>query len=146
MQATTHYEFERPEGWNGESVNMQAYVGAVDYFELEVEASVIIEIDENYGADADGNRGCRADFSYIEDITIILDGDFRPFWRKTRDLIRKWSVFPLGVYEWESQKDNGPFRFKGLGDEILTDTELASIEESLFEAVEGYDPNYDERY
>ena len=141
MQATTFYEFERPEGWNGEIVDMSTYDGEVDYFELEIEGDVCIEIDNNYGADADGNRGCTMDFSYVEDITIILDGDFRPFSRKAKDFFRG----TLLGKSWASFKDNAPFRFKGLSEEILTSGEQESIEESLFEAVEDYEPDYDPR-
>jgi hypothetical protein len=139
MQATTYYEFERPEGWNGEIVDMDAYEGEVDYFELAVEGEVCIEIDSNYGADADGNRGCRMDFSYVEDITVILDGDFRPFSRKVVDFFRG----ALFGKQWESFKDNAPFRFKSLDEEILTGDEWVSIEKSLFEAVEQHEPEYD---
>ena len=41
MQATTYYEFERPEGWNGEYVDMSKYEGEVDYYELEIEGNVV---------------------------------------------------------------------------------------------------------
>lgn len=140
MQTTTYFEFERPENWTGEYVDMDAYEGEVDYFELEVEADVVIEIDHNYGADRDGNRGCTADFSYVEDITIILDGDFRPFSRKAKDFFRA----TLTGKSWESFKDNAPFRFKALGDDILLKGEQDSIEEALFEAVEEYEPDYDD--
>ncbi|KKN88781.1 hypothetical protein LCGC14_0243880 [marine sediment metagenome] len=132
MQATAHYEFERPGGWTGEIVDMDAYKGELDYFELEVEGFVNIDIDHNYGADADGNRGCRMDFSCVEDITIILDGDFRSFSRKIKDFFRG----TLFGKNWESFSDNAMFRFKSLGDEILLGNEQASIEEILFEAVE----------
>lgn len=132
MQALTFYEFERPEGWTGEIVDMRTYEGEVDYFELVIEGDVCIEIDDNYGADADGNRGYRMDFSYVEDITIIIDGDFRPLPRKVKDFFRG----TLLGKQWESFKDNAPFRFKGLGEEILTGGEWESIEKSLFEAVE----------
>jgi hypothetical protein len=141
MQATTYFEFERPNGWTGEIVDMDTYEGEVEYIELEVEGDVCIEIDNNYGADADGNRGCTMDFSYVEDITIILDGDFRPFSRKAKDFFRG----TLFGKKWESFADNAMFRFKGLGDEILTSGEQESIEESLFEAVEDYEPDYDPR-
>lgn len=139
MQATTYFEFERPEGWAGEVVDMDSYDGEVDYFELEIEGYVCIEIDNNYGADRDGNRGCTMDFSYVEDITIILDGDFRPFSRKLKDFFRG----TLFGKKWETFKDNAPFRFKGLGDEILIGGEQESIEDSLFTAVEDYEPDYD---
>ncbi len=132
MQTTIYYEFERPEGWNGEVVDMNTYAGEVDYFELEVEGDVCIEIDDNYGADADGNRGVRMDFSYVEDITIILNGDFRSFSRKVKDFFRG----TLFGKNWESFSDNLKFRFKSLGDEILLGNEQSSIEETLFEAVE----------
>lgn len=141
MQAITHYEFKRPNGWTGETVDMNAYDGEVEYIELEVEGDVNIDIDNNYGADADGNRGCRMDFSSVEDITVILDGDFRPFSRKAKDFFRG----TLFGKNWESFGDNALFRFKGLGEEILTSDELVSIEESLFEAVEDLDdyaPDY----
>lgn len=131
MQATTHYEFERPNGWTGEIVDMDAYKGDVEYIELEVEGYVNIDIDHNYGADADGNRGCRMDFSSVEDITVILDGDFRPFSRKAKDFFRG----TLFGKNWESFGDNALFRFKGLSEEILTSDERDSIEESLFDAV-----------
>ncbi len=142
MQATTYYEFERPINWKGEDVDMDTYDGELDYFELEVEGDVVIEIDNNYGADRDGNRGCRMDFSYVEDITVILDGDFRPFGRKVRDFFRA----TLAGKKWTALKDNAQFRFKGLGDEILSSGEQESIEEKLFEAVEDYEPDYDDRY
>jgi hypothetical protein len=141
MQATTYYEFERPINWKGENVDMDTYDGELDYFELEVEGDVCIEIDNNYGADRDGNRGCRMDFSYVEDITVILDGDFRTFARKVRDFFRA----TLTGKKWTDFKDNAQFRFKGLGDEILSSGEQESIEESLFEAVENYEPDYDPR-
>ena len=142
MQATTYYEFERPNGWTGEIVDMDTYEGEVEYIELEVEGDVCIEIDHNYGADADGNRGCTMDFSYVEDITIILDGDFRPFSRKVKDFFRG----TLFGKTWGSLSDNSMFRFKSLGEEILTSAEQESIEASLFEVVEDYEPDYDDRY
>ena len=139
MQATTYFEFERPVNWNGEAVDMSTYDGELDYFELEIEGDVTIEIDSNYGADRDGNRGCRMDFSYIEDLTVILDGDFRPFARTVRDFFRA----TLAGKKWTDFKDNAKFRLKGLDDSILSLSELESIEESLFEAVEDYEPDYD---
>ena len=150
MQTKIYYEFERPEGWNGEVVDMNTYAGEVDYFELEVEGLVCIEIDDNYGADADGNRGARVDFSYVEDITVILDGDFRTLGRKVRDffLVRYMNAHRVEFeefYTWKSFKDNAPFRFKGLSDGVLTGSEQASIEAMLFESVEDYEPDYDPR-
>jgi hypothetical protein len=142
MQATTYYEFERPNGWQGEIVDMDTYEGEVEYIELEIEGDVCIEIDNNYGADADGNRGCTMDFSYVEDITIIVDGDFRPFSRKAKDFFRG----TLFGKKWGTFSDNAMFRFKGFGDEILLGGEQESIEESLFEAVEDYEPDYDGDY
>ena len=137
MQAITYYEFERPEGWMGEVVDMSTYEGEIEYIELEIEGDVCIDIDHNYGADRDGNRGMTMDFSSVEDITIILGGDFRPLSRKVTDFFRA----TLRGKTWDSFKDNAPFRFKGLGDEILSGEEQARIEEDLFAAVE-----HEERY
>ena len=138
MQTTTTYEFERPEGWNGEVVDMDTYAGEVDYFECEIEADVTIEIENNYGADADGNRGGYADFSYVEDITIILDGDFRPFGRKVRDFFRSFTTSD----SWESFPGNVQYRFKGLSDDILSSKELADIEDTFLEEARSYDGDY----
>jgi hypothetical protein len=164
MQATTFYEFERPKNWKGEIVDMSTFDGELDYFELEVEGDVTIEIDNHYGEDADGNRGGRMDFSYIEDITVILDGDFRPFTRKVRDflyigflrtagflgfasvprflskyrrsrLLRRNRVISTKA-TWTELPGNAEFRFKGLGEEILSTSERESIEEQLFSEVE----------
>lgn len=139
MQTTTTYEFERPEGWTGEVVDMSTYEGELDYFELEIEGYVNIEIDNNYGADRDGNRGVRMDFSSIEDITITLDGDFRPFGRKVRDFFRA----TLFGKKWTDFGDNAEFRFRTLSDQVLSGSEQESIEEQLFEAVEDWEPDYD---
>ena len=142
MQATTFYEFERPEGWNGEIVDMDTYEGEVEYIELEVEGDVHIEIERNYGADADGNRGVEMDFSSVEDITIIFDGDFRPFPRKVKDFFRG----TLFGKTWGSFSDNNEFRFKSLGDEILSNDELTTIEEALLEEIESYEPDFSGDY
>ena len=73
MQTSIYFEFERPIGWHGEVVDLEASTVELDYFDLEVEADATIEIDNHFGADADGNRGISMVFSYVEDITVNFD-------------------------------------------------------------------------
>lgn len=131
MQTTIYYEFERPIGWAGEFVDMAYFTGDVDYFELEVEGDVTFAFESNYGADADGNRGVEMDFSYVEDITIILDGDFRPFSRKVRDF---FFIAALGATtRWENLRGNTQYRFQTFGEDILRGGEFEQIQEMLLE-------------
>ena len=129
MQTTIYYEFERPEGWAGEPVDMTSFNGDVDYFELEVEGDVTFEFESNYGADADGNRGIELDFSYVEDVTVILDGDFRPFFRRVRDF---FLTFGRDT-QWTDLRGNTQFRFQSFNTDILNDAECVQIEEMLLE-------------
>jgi hypothetical protein len=140
----TSIELERPEGWKGEDVDMRTFDGEVDYFECEVEASAVIEIDNNYGADADGNRGITADFSYVEDIAIFLDGDFRTFGRKVKDFFRA----TLTGKPWASFEDNREFTRVVLSEDVLDSAEVDAITEDVLEKAadyepEGYDPRED---
>jgi hypothetical protein len=135
---TTSIELERPEGWKGEVVDMRTFDGEVDYFECEVEASAVIEIDNNYGADADGNRGVSMDFSYVEDITIFLDGDFRPKLRKVLDFFRG----TLFGKPWTSFKDNREFTRVVLSEDVLDASEVDHISESVLEKAADYEPDY----
>ena len=130
----TTIELERPEGWKGEIVDMRIFDGEVDYFECEVEASAVIEIDNNYGADRDGNRGCTVDFSYVEEIAIFLDGDFRPKLRKVRD-------FFLGTLlgkSWADFTDNREFTRLALAEDVLDEREVESITEDVLESAANY--------
>ncbi|RLB61703.1 MAG: hypothetical protein DRH08_13520 [Deltaproteobacteria bacterium] len=131
MQTTIYYEFERPAGWAGEFVDMTSFKGEVDYFELEVEGDVTFEFESNYGADADGNRGIELDFSYVEDISVILDGDFRPFFRKVRDF---FLITALGRdLRWENLRGNTQYRFQSFGEDVLVGGESERIQEMLLE-------------
>lgn len=135
---TTSIELERPEGWKGEIVDMSKFDGEVDYFECEVEASAVIEIDSNYGADADGNRGVSMDFSYVEDIAVFLDGDFRPKLRKARDFFRG----TLFGKPWTSFEDNREFTRAVLSEDVLDASEVDHITESVLESAADYEPDY----
>jgi hypothetical protein len=135
---TTSIELERPEGWKGEDVDMSKFDGEVDYFECEVEASAVIEIDNNYGADADGNRGVSMDFSYVEDIAIFLDGDFRPKLRKVRDFFRA----TLFGKAWQSFEDNREFYRLVLSEDVLDASEVEYITDSVLESAADYEPDY----
>jgi hypothetical protein len=154
MQTTTTFEFARPKGWQGEPVDMSTYDGEVDYFELDVEGDVYIEIDNNYGADADGNRGVYMTFSYVDGITVCLDGDFRPLFRKVRDFfilaflrtlricgVEKYGRTTPTACSW--QRLSLEFSFKEFGEEILNPGEREAIQEALFEAVDFGEPDYD---
>ena len=134
----TEIELERPEGWKGEIVDMRTFDGEIDYFVCDVEGYACIEIDNNYGADRDGNRGVQMDFSYVEDIAIFLDGDFRPFARKVKDFFRG----TLFGKKWESFSDNRDFTRVVLGEEVLDDSEREGIEEDLLEKAADYEPDY----
>jgi hypothetical protein len=148
---TTSIELERPEGWKGEVVDMRTFDGEVDYFECEVEASAVIEIDNNYGADADGNRGVSMDFSYVEDISVFLEGDFRPKLRKLRDffLLAKYRLlsgnFGGGGVVWETFADNREFTRLVLTEDVLDGSEVDSITEDVLEKAADYEPD-DDRY
>lgn len=131
MQTTIYYEFERPEGWAGEPVDMTSFKGEVDYFELEVEGDVTFEFESNYGADADGNRGMPMDFSYVENVTATLDGDFRPFFRKVRDFFFLTVTGP-GI-QWTDLRGNIQYRFRSLEADNFLDKEIEQIEEMLLE-------------
>lgn len=141
---TTSIELERPEGWKGEIVDMRTFDGEVDYFECEVEASAVIEIDSNYGADADGNRGVSMDFSYVDDICVMLDGDFRPKLRKVRDFFRglAHNFINGGGFNWEAIPDNREFRQVCLSEDVLDASEVDSITEDVLEKAADYEPDY----
>jgi hypothetical protein len=134
----TEIELERPEGWKGEIVDMRTFDGEIDYFVCDVEGYACIEIDNNYGADADGNRGVSMDFSYVEDISIFLDGDFRPLGRKVKDFFRG----TLFGKKWTSFSDNRDFTRVVLGEEVLDDSEKESLSEDLLEKAADYDDRY----
>ena len=80
--ATTAIEIERPKGWKGEPFDFGA---KLHDFEVEVEGQVHFWTD-NYGADADGNRGVEMEGCDVEDLEFTLYGDFRPTYIKVRDI------------------------------------------------------------
>ena len=111
MFTTTTIEIERPKRWAGESFEPRRFDDhELDNFEVEVEGEVHFWTD-NYGADADGNRGVEMEGCDVEDLEFTLYGDFRPFYIKVRDIF--YVSWRNARYTYNTLRRHG-FRGRGL--------------------------------
>ncbi len=141
MTIATHtIEIGRPDGWRGESFEPSHYDDdELDYIEVEVEGQVHFWTD-NYGADADGNRGVEMTGCDVEDLEFTLYGDFRPFYIKVRDyFLLKWkNRGRKGAcrYRWCQLSDYDYIR---LDDGSFSNAELEEASEGLKRNAEDYE-------
>lgn len=111
----------------------------LEYIEVEVEGQVHFWTD-NYGADADGNRGVEMTGCDVEDLEFTLYGDFRPIYIKVRDyFLLKWkNRGRTGACRYKWTQLSG-FNYIRLGDESFTNAELDEASEGLKQDAESYD-------
>jgi hypothetical protein len=138
--ATTAIEIERPKGWAGTPFDSTRYFDfQLEYIEVEVEGHVDFWTD-NYGADADGNRGVEMTGCDVEDLAFTLYGDFRPFYIKVRDyfLLKLKNRGRHGAckYKW-SQLSN--YDYIRLDAGLFSEAEIEEATDGLKQDAEDYD-------
>jgi hypothetical protein len=138
--ATTAIEIERPKGWTGETASFfNQHFRDKEWIEVEVEGQVHFWTD-NYGADADGNRGVEMTGCDVEDLEFTLYGDFRPFYIKIRDFfLLKWkNRGRTGAcrYKWSQLSEYDHIR---LDDGSFDNAELEEASEGLKRDAEEYE-------
>ena len=138
--ATFAIEIERPKGWTGETPSFfNQHFRDKEWIEVEVEGQVHFWTD-NYGADADGNRGVEMTGCDVEDLEFVLYGDFRPFYIKVRDffLLRWKNRGRTGAcrYKWSQLSNYDSIR---LDDGSFDNSELEEASEGLKRDAEEYD-------
>ncbi len=144
--ATTAIEIGRPKGWAGEPFEPRLLLDEheLDHFVVEVEGQVNFWTD-NYGADADGNRGVEMMGTDIEDLEFTLYGDFRPFYIKVRDyfMLKCLNRGREGAcrYKW-SQFSN--YDYIRLDEKLFSETEIEEAGEGLERDAEDHEDNFDE--
>ncbi len=142
--ATATIEIERPKGWAGKPFEPRRLYGEheLEYIEVEVEGQVHFWTD-NYGADADGNRGVEMTGVDVEDLEFTLYGDFRPFYLKVRDYF---------LLKWKNRGREGACRYKWsqfsnydyirLNDGSFSNAEIEEASEGLKQDAEDYDNDF----
>ena len=130
MNATAYIEVERPQGWTGGPF---AECDDPDYIEVEIEGSGGIWVDNNYGADADGNRGIRLEGYDLDAISFSIEAIVKPrnpfirFW----NFLRRVEYKPQTIY---------------LNDSDFSSDEIEAAEEAIHARLceadyEGPDPD-----
>lgn len=141
-----YIEVERPKGWRGEAVCPQLLdTCELDYFEVEVEAEVRMWT-ENYGADADGNRGILLNEVEVEHLDFTLYGDFRPFHIKVRDyfLLKRKNRNRSRPLKWTQLSD---YHFVKIDESVFSASEIEDAEERLVQDAEDRaQADHDEAY
>lgn len=141
--ATTAIEIERPKDWAGEPARKSSFwndhLRRKEWIEVEVEGQVHFWTD-NYGADADGNRGVEMTGADVEDLEFTLYGDFRPLYIKVRDyFLLKWKNRGRKgacMYKWSQLSDYDYIR---LGESAFSETEIEEASDLLTRDAEDYD-------
>ena len=147
IPATTAIEIGRPKGWAGEPFDhARRYIDdyMLDYFVVEVEGQVHFWTD-NYGADADGNRGVEMTGTDIEDLEFTLYGDFRPWYIKVRDFfVHMPKIWPLAYLPENQRTPLGDYGYIRLDEKLFSETEIEEAGEGLERDAEDHEEDFDE--
>ncbi len=140
--ASTAIEIGRPKGWAGEPFDhARRYIDdyMLDYFEVEVGGDVHFWTD-NYGADADGNRGVEMTGCDVEDLEFTLYGDFRPWYIRVRDnFLAASMVWPLAYLPEGQRIPLGKYGYLRLDTSLFSSAEIEEASEGLKSDAEDYD-------